>query len=390
MMANDLTFDQVSAVFQEVVNQATGVNQPAVVDTASFVSVGQTALLAGYDPIMSAISQVISRTIFSIRPYNRKFRGMRVTETAYGNHMRKINPIDAQLVNNAEFEVGDNAEIDQYKAPNPKVLQVNFYGQETFSIPLKTFYRQLNSAFQGPEEFGQFIAMMSQNADDVIEQTHESVARMVLANLIAGIYSASPNQTIHLLSEYNAEMGTTYTRQEIMDSGKYGDFMSWVYARIATLSAGMTDRTSLNHFNITGKTIMRHTPYDRQRVYLLAGDRFMMEKRVLADKYHDNYLYLADTETLNYWQSPLSPSSLWAKPTVLQPDGSLKAADEGVSVSNLFGIIMDEEAAGYSMTNHWVQTTPMNAKGGFWVTWWHFTDKYWNDFTENAIVLCMD
>lgn len=76
-MANTLTFDQISTVLNDVVKQATGVNTMKAVDTSSFVAQAQTALLAGNDRIMESISQVLDRTIFSMRPYNAKFKGLR-------------------------------------------------------------------------------------------------------------------------------------------------------------------------------------------------------------------------------------------------------------------------------------------------------------------------
>ncbi len=72
----------------------------------------------------------------------------------------------------------------------------------------------------------------------------------------------------------------------------------------------------------------------------------------------------------------------------MQADGTLTSAD--VSVSNIYGLIMDEEAAGYTVVNRWTANTPFNAAGGYTNMYWHFTDRYWNDFTENAVLLLLD
>ena len=68
-MANTLTFDQISTVLNDIVKQATGIETMKATDTSSFVAQAQTALLAGNDRIMDSISQVLDRTIFSVRPY---------------------------------------------------------------------------------------------------------------------------------------------------------------------------------------------------------------------------------------------------------------------------------------------------------------------------------
>lgn len=64
MAVNDLTFNQLSMVLNSIVQQATGQQVLQVTNTAEFVSVAQTALKTGYDPVLQAISQVLSRTIF--------------------------------------------------------------------------------------------------------------------------------------------------------------------------------------------------------------------------------------------------------------------------------------------------------------------------------------
>ena len=75
-MANSFSFNQVATILTEIAKQATGVENISVTDTSSFVTVAQKTLSVGYEPIYNAINQVISRTIFSRRPYARKFGGL--------------------------------------------------------------------------------------------------------------------------------------------------------------------------------------------------------------------------------------------------------------------------------------------------------------------------
>ena len=103
-MANDLSFNQMSTVLNAIVAQATGTAALSVVDTSSFVTAGQEALKAGYDTLSTAISQVLSRTIFSIRPYTSKFKGMEMTQQQYGNITRKLSPIDKPFVNDPAID----------------------------------------------------------------------------------------------------------------------------------------------------------------------------------------------------------------------------------------------------------------------------------------------
>ena len=93
-MANDLTFTQASAILNAIQSQATGTAAIAPVDSASFITSAQTALKTGYDPLMKATSQVLSHTIFSVRPYRRKFNGIMVDQITYGNRVRKLSIAD--------------------------------------------------------------------------------------------------------------------------------------------------------------------------------------------------------------------------------------------------------------------------------------------------------
>ena len=79
MPVNDLSFNDLSTVLNAIVTQATGQAQQTPVDESSFVTVAQVGLKAGYDPLMTAISQVLRRTIFSERAYTPKFTGIRTS-----------------------------------------------------------------------------------------------------------------------------------------------------------------------------------------------------------------------------------------------------------------------------------------------------------------------
>lgn len=78
------------------------------------------------------------------------------------------------------------------------------------------------------------------------------------------------------------------------------------------------------------------------------------------------------------------------KPEYLLPDGTTKVEEEAVVTSNVFGLMCDVEAMGYTVVNQWTATTPFNAAGGYSNIYFHFTDRYWNDFTENAVVFLLE
>lgn len=392
MAVNDLTFNQLSMVLNSIVQQATGQQAQQVTNTAEFVSVAQTALKTGYDPVLQAISQVLSRTIFSIRPYTRKFGGLMVSNQQFGNIVRKLNIADKDWEEDSRFELTDQNSVDMYKVNKPSILQTNFYGANVFEKSLTIFKDQLDCAFSNPDEFGRFVSMTMTNASDMIEQAHENLARATLANFIGGKIIGDLASVIHLLTEYNTITGLKppLTAETVYQPANFKPFMQWVYSRVASLSSLMTERTQKFHINVTEKEISRHTPVNKQKVYLYAPARYQTETMVLADVYHDNFLRMADNETVNFWQSIDKPDEINVQPVYLQADGTLKSDDFPVNQKGIFGVMFDEEAAGYTVVNQWSAPTPFNSKGGYSNIFWHFTDRYWNDFTENGIVLLLD
>ena len=388
MSVNTMSFEDASAILNNIRQQVTGEASLAPVNTADFVSVGTTLLQSGYDPVLNAITQMVTKTIFSIRPYSRKFGGIKVDSEMWGSIVRKLAVADKAWEANEEFDLVDGQSIDHYKVSKPDVLELKFYGAEDFAKHYTIFKDQLNNAFTGVAEFSRFMSMVVQNVSDMIEQNFESVARMVIANYVGGKKVAN-NGVIHLLTEYNAETGLSLTTTTVFAPANFGDFMKWVYARIATLTSLMTERSTEFQINVTGKPITRHTPFEYQKVYLYAKLLNDMNARVLADTFHYDFIEYADVEAVNYWQSIETPMSIDVTPNYLDTDGSIKTGAEQ-NITNLVGVIFDREALGYTVMNEWSATTPLNASGGYWNTFYHFLMKWWVDYSEKGIILLLD
>lgn len=402
-MANDLSFDQLSTVLTAITNQATGVNNIAPVDTASFVTVAQMALKTGYDPLTTAISQVLSKTIFSVRPYTRKFKGLNVSNQRYGNHVRKLLTIDKPFEDDDRLKLVDGESIDQYKVNKPKVLQTNFYGANQYQKSVTIYKDQLDCAFSSPDEFASFISMVMQNASDMIEQAHEETARATINNLITGIYAAETTagelntlaksnggrRAINLLTLYNQANGATLKVNDIFKSENFESFVKFAFSTINTLADLMTDRNSLFASQLTNYTVIRHTPKNRMKFYLYTDLVNKINSEVYSSIFNPDFLKLVDFEKVNFWQSVLNPSQINTEAVMLNKDGTIKTVGVG-TISNVVGVLFDEEAAGYTTVNQWSQPSPFNARGGYYNQFWHFTDRYWNDFTENVVIFYIE
>ena len=398
-MANDLTFHQLSTVLNAITAQATGSASLAVVDTSSFVTAGQEAIKAGYDTLSTAISQVLSKTIFSIRPYSAKFKGLEMTEQQYGNITRKLSPVDKGFVDDVSIDptaIVDGGSVDPFVITKPLVQQENFYGMEVFKKPLTIYDWQLDQAFSGPDQFASFIAMIMQNASDMLEQARENTKRMTIVNLIGAILgNYATNQNVKLVTAYNSYVGASpaLTWADIKaNNATYQHFMRFAYARIASVAAMLTERSAKFHVSLTGKTIMRHTPYADQRLYMLGQERYDMEAQVLADAFHDNYLKYADVETVNFWQSINTPDTINVTPSYLATSGANAGTIQkgsAVNKAGIFAVLMDRDAAGVVQMNERARTQ-YNARGEYTNYFFSVCQRYFNSFTENAVVFTLD
>lgn len=378
-----------SAILNEIVKQATGINDIANIDS-SFISVANIALGISADSLLGAISQVISRTIFSIRPYSRKFAGLFVDNMKWGNHVRKINIGDKDWETNVSYDLVDGQSIDADIVSKPDILQTNFYGQCVYSKHYTIFRDQLNIALQSEDEFQRFYTMLTQNMMDMIEQCHENTSRATIANLINGKVKGDADNVIHLVTEYNDVTGLALDSDTVKKPENFVPFYKWAFSRIKTISSLMTERSLQYHINITGHNIMRHTPVQNQRLYLYTPEMNNVESSVFSSVFNEQYLKMMDYEGVNFWQSIKTPMGIKNSPSYLLSTGNVTKESKEVATSNIFGVLMDEEAAGITTYGTRTAVTPYNARGEYTNVWWHFNDRYWNDFTENAVVFLLD
>lgn len=378
-----------ATVLNAIVNQATGKNPIETISTADFVSIANTALGLNTDALLSAISQVLSRTIFSIRPYSRKFKGLYMDSQRFGNHTRKLNIADSDWDTDVRYDLTDGQAIDDQIVKKPNVLQTNFYGQNVFERQITIFKDQLNIALSSEEEFQRFITMVMTNASDQIEQAHESVARMTLANFIGGKVKGDTANVYKLVTIYNDVAGTVLDTATVRKPENFVPFMKWAVGFIKTVSDRMTERSQKFHINVTGKEISRHTPYNKQKLYLYSELLNDIDASVMTSIFNDEYLKFADHERVSYWQSIDSPDGIKVKPSYLLPGGTVKSETEELAQADIFGVLFDEEAVGITTYGEWSAPSPFNARGGYSNIFWHFNDRYFNDFTENGVVFLL-
>lgn len=393
-MANTLTIKDAYALINGIAAQALGgSNTIQVVDTSSYVTVGEKILQTGLDTTLNALTYTFGRTIFSVRPYRAKLSTLERDEERFGMITRKITYLTGEAEASQDYntdinpnQLDDGQSIDHYKIKKPKAVQLNFPGAQALQDCITRFRDQIALALRDPAEMLRFWeGAMTQFYND-IERRREARTRAVVLNRIAGQISMGVG-VVDLVADYNTKWGTTYTREQLLSTYQE-DFWKHSMARVKKDSEGMTDYSAEYHANLTGHApIGRHTPKDRQRMLMYAPAFIDAETEVYSTIFRPEFLEIGDFEQVNYWQAKNSGPAISVTPNILDvATGNSATAAASVTADYVLGILYDEEAMGVMPKFDYASSTPLNAAGNYWNMYVHWLFKMYNDFTENAIV----
>lgn len=410
MSVNQMNIEDVYAILNSI-HQQTALGQPvAGIDTSAFVSVANTMLQQNTDVVYKALMNTIAKTVFSTRPYSRQFGGMIVDNLKWGGIVRKIQFGDTNAVADKAFHnIVDGQSVDHYIVNKGDVVETRYYGSAVYQDVMTVFRDQLVNAFSGPEQLGSFVAAKANEVNNKWVQWTEDLARGLIINAVfavAGQYDYGRGNVLHLITMYNEDTDSSITLDDVKAGSDAKPFWEYVRAKIRTIQRLFTNR------NIAGvgallenHNILRHTPYDRQKVYLLAPYMDLMETSTLSEAFHNDMLKYADYEGVSYWQAFMDDSGdalefdtvSASKYTYLDPaDGSYVDVPTGTSEDNpatrahVLGLIFDEDFMNINIKDTIVQNTPMNSRGLYFNTWLTAHAQYCQDFTEKCCVLMLD
>ena len=392
MSVNTMTFEQSAAFLTALYEEATGQSPTIKVsNTADFTSVGTTLIQGGLDPVISALTQVLDRTIFAMRVYNKKFEDLSADEIRFGAVTRKISFIDTPLdTADDRNSLTDGASVDPYVVKKPKAVQMNYYGATQYQDSITIFRDQLDSALRDAAMFGEFISGVLTNISNKHKQIEEAEARGALINMITAKATADTSNVINVLQEYYNETGVTLTPANMFAPANYVEFTRWLAAYMATLADHMSERSLKYHMNITGKEVMRFTDGANLKKYI--SDKVLNNIRAVAE----STLFNADrvgniaegAVKMSFWQNIDDPYKVSATPSYLNTTtGNIDVAGSAVTVDNIIGCLFDRDAVGMVKRSTWSGSTPFNPRGGYYNIFWHWTQTVWNSFDENFVVL---
>lgn len=422
-MARVLTPQDCHALMNLLVKEATGQNaEIQEVNSSNFVSAGELVLATGTENVLNSLSLVLGRTFMAVRPYKAKLAIINAINTdMYTSRMRKISfysrdalasgDFNTQLYTNlaAGYDNGENG-VDAISGDpvstksmwvqNPSVvLENNFAGQSVWEDSTTVYEYALKTAFRSEDEFAQFVSgIMTEKGND-IESQKEAFNRMTILNHIAGVYdldAASANgRVVNLTKAFNDRFGTSYTSAQLR-STYLKDFLAFFVAQFKLASRYMTYRSAKYHWSpaktVGGNsyTLLRHTPYDRQRVMLYQPLFTEAEALVLPEIFRPEYLDInTQYEGVDYWQNVNNPSAIDVVPAIPNTSTGVQTAGAEVELDYVVGMIFDADAIMIDYQLERSYTTPLEARKAYRNIWWSFSKNAISDFTENCVIFIM-
>ena len=393
MSVNNLAIEDVRALLNDLHTQVTGAAGITPTNTADFISMAQATLAAGTDKVWSAMQIQLSRTIFSVRPYTRKFGGLLADDMRWGGIMQKVSYLDTQLTEaESVYHPVDGTSVDQWIQKKGDILVTRFTGSDAYQDWITIYDSALRDAFLSESQLGAFYAAKMTELSNKWEQYIEELNRTALVNFMAAKIDGEatyPDGVVHLLTEYNAETGLSLTAQQIYQPANIRGFFQWVRARINTLARMMSNRSELYQFKVNGATPERHTPAENQKMYILSKALDQIDAMVNTNTYHDEPLAYADVEGVDFWQAIQNPDQISMTPATIDATGAAVTGG-AVTQSGVFGVMFDEDAVVTNVKERRIESTQLNPRGLYRNTWLTANSQYCNDLTEKGIVLLLD
>lgn len=361
---------QIYDIVNSVNKQTMGLTDLTVVDEQGLISLGETVLTTNglADTWLNSLAQRIGRTIISFREYNSKYSDMVLDSMQWGNIVQKIKVSMPEATEDASYNLVDGQSVDMYKVANPKVTQSFFTTETPYQFYVTVKRKQLEEAFTSDTSMNGFIGAIYGEVQNAIELSLESLARNCINNFIGE--KVNTTKEINLLAMYNTETSKTLTVKTCLHDR---EFLAYCVSRINLYSKYMENMST--EYNDGTQT--RHTPKSLQHLRVLEEFESRLETVVQYQAFRDNYVKLNNYHTTSFWQSIKKPSEI-----------NVKIASDGTAVthSGILAVLYDRDALGLYKKDSWNSTTPFNSAGGYYNTYYHHKELYFNDLSENFVV----
>lgn len=379
---NFATIDHIYNIVNKCFKEMTGISDLTATDTSSLVSMGATLeQLQKTDLFFGTLARRIGYTIFGYRAYENPLRDFERTNIEWGAIVQKLKTEMPEAVKDDAPEVGqlDGQTLDQYIINVPKVHQLFFEKESPYALFITMQYLYIKEAFTNAETMEGFIQSIWGMIKNKIEFTNEELARLAMVNFMVSMPDV---QVINLVSMYNAaQSGTAITAKEALMND---DFLRYASGIMDNYSSKMTNMSSL--FN--AEKYPRFTPRKQQRFYVLSDYLTQVSTRVLYSAFNEQYVTVREGRPVPYWQGVKESGKILDFSTVSKVTTVINGTPK--TINNVIGFLFDRDAMGTFRKQEIVATTPLNARGLYFNTFWHERQLWFNDLSENAILFTLN
>lgn len=369
-----MTTEQIYTLVNDINKQAFGESALSVADTSSLISLGNTVLSSSTntEAFLNTLAQRIGRTILRFRDYRNKLGDMVINDFEYGAILQKIKVQMPEAEEDQMYDLIDGQSIDHYKVAKPDVVQKLFVTRTPYQFKITIQRATLKEAFLDSNAMGAFIAVIFGEVRNAIEVSLENLGRITLATAIAETEGTA--REIKLVTNYNAETGSSLTAATCLHNA---DFMAYAVGQMNHYVDMMQDMSALYNDG----TVKTFTPAGDLKVRVISDFERRLETVVQYAAFNKSLVDIENKTVINFWQAEQTPTSVIIK----RPSD-----DTQVTVENVVALMHDKDALGVYKIEEDVLTTPVNAAGSYYNTFYHEKQLRFIDKSENIIYFTLN
>lgn len=369
---------QIYSILNDVAKQSLGTGAIAVVDTQSFISLGDKVLKSDTDTenFLSKLTDRIAKTVYSVRNYTGINKNLMREPFDYGVIVQKIHVEMPEAKENNAWKIGEVGYTPTY-APviKPTVSQKLFNKLSTWEIDVTIPDFMLKTAFLNESSMATFIDAIFTAMNNAMVMCADNNANLIRANFIGNkIHSAQPTQAINLLAQYNTLTNANLTVASCL---RDVDFLKWATMQISLWTKRMRVMSKL--FNEDSNS--KFTSGDYLVLDVLQDFASSTATFLQSDTYHKELVALPMYNEVPYWQgSGTSFAFADTSKINVKIDGTTEVTQGGI-----IAVAYDYNAIGTTI-NEPRSTTERNNKDEYTNYYNKATIGCFNDLGENGIV----
>lgn len=369
---------QIYSILNDVAKQSLGTEAIAVVDTQSFISLGDKVLKSDTDTenFLSKLTDRIAKTVYSVRNYTGINKNLMREPFDYGVIVQKIHVEMPEAKENNAWKIGEPGYTPTY-APviKPTVSQKLFNKLSTWEIDVTIPDFMLKTAFLNESSMATFIDAIFTAMNNAMVMCADNNANLIRANFIGNkIHSGKATQSINLLAQYNTLTNANLTVASCL---RDVDFLKWATMQISLWAKRMRVMSKLFNEDSNSKfTSGEYLVLDVLQDFASSTATFLQ-----SDTYHKELVSLPMYNEVPYWQgSGTSFAFADTSKISVKIDGTTEVTQGGI-----IAVAYDYNAIGTTI-NEPRSTTERNNKDEYTNYYNKATIGCFNDLGENGIV----